>query len=54
MGEIKYSPIPSHLTAPINNADQAISWRSGGYDCVLTAMGLGSIPGWGTKIPQAT
>ena len=22
--------------------------------CVLTAKGLGSIPGWGTKIPQAT
>ena len=22
--------------------------------CVFTAMGLGSIPGWGIKIPQAT
>lgn len=29
-----------------------IPWRSSGYDSAFTAKGSGSVPGWGTKIPQ--
>lgn len=31
-----------------------IPWQSNGYDLALTQHGIGSTPGHGTKIPQAS
>ena len=31
-----------------------LPWQSSGQNSAFTAEGLGSIPGWGTEIPQAT
>ena len=33
---------------------EGIPEQAGGYDHAVTAMGKGSVPGWGTNIPQAT
>ena len=32
---------------------RGLPWWFSGYDCTSTAGDLGSIPGWGTKIPHA-
>ena len=33
---------------------KGIPWQPNDWDSALTARGSGSIPGWGTKIPQVT
>ena len=38
----------------LKTSEQGVPWRSTGQDSAFTAKGLGSIPGEGTKILQAT
>ena len=43
------------LLSDIKNAFLGIPWLSSGWDTVLSLLeGSGLIPGWGTKIQQAT